>query len=392
MLIRQARTHERPEGCNLVLADGKVADVTAAAAGAGLDVAGRVVLPAFVDAHVHLDKAYLTADCGPHLSAVLSAMAARRASTTSAETARLARRAADALVHNGTTAARVQVEIDPVVGIDLLTMHLDLAAAVADRLALQLVAFPQNGLAAPGMPELLARALAEGAHVVGGVPYVDADPAAHLDVVFGLAEQWQLPVDLHLDFTDDPSASLIPLVAERTAALGMAGRVNIGHVTSLAAMDPYTQASMLESLAAQGISLVVLPVTDVYLMGHGEPGTRSMAPYERATAAGVRTAIGNNNIGNAFAPFGNANQLQAAWLAGLLRRATDPAALLAAVTSEPAAILGLEPHGTEPGQWADLVVLDHDEVSTALLQSPPVRTVVRRGRPLAAWQPAPLSG
>jgi cytosine/creatinine deaminase len=254
------------------------------------------------------------------------------------------------------------------------------------------VAFPQNGLAAPGMRRLLGTALAEGAHVVGGVPYVDDDPAAHLDAVFGLAEQWQLPVDLHLDFTDDPAASLIPLVAERTAALGMAGRVTIGHVTSLAAMDPYAQASMLETLAVQGISLVVLPVTDLYLMGHGDPGTRSMAPYERALASGVRTAIGNNNIANAFAPFGNASQLQAAWLAGLMRHSVDPAALLAAVTSEPAAILGLEPHGTEPGQWADLVVLDHDEVSSALLQSPPVHSVLRRGRPVEAWRPLPVSG
>jgi cytosine deaminase len=392
VLIRRARTPGRPDGCNLVLADGRVADVTPAAAGDDLDVGGRVILPAFVDAHVHLDKAYLAADCGPRLSSVLSAMAARRAVTTPAETAILARRAADALVRNGTTAARVQVEIDPVVGVDLLTMHLELAAAVADRLAMQLVAFPQNGLTAPGMRGLLATALAEGAQVVGGVPYVDADPAAHLDVVFGLAEQWQLPVDLHLDFTDDPAASLIALVAERTAALGMAGRVNVGHVTSLASMDPYTQASMLEALAAQGISLVVLPATDLYLMGHGDPGTRGMAPYDRALAAGVRTAIGNNNIANAFAPFGNASQLQAAWLAGIMRRSTDSAALLAAVTSEPASILGLEPHGTEPGQWADLVVLDHDDVPSALLQCPPVHSVFRRGVPLEAWQPSPVSG
>jgi cytosine deaminase len=140
---------------------------------------------------------------------------------------------------------------------------------------------------------------------------------------------------------------------------------------------------VLDSLAAHGISLVVLPVTDVYLMGHGEPGTRSVAPYELAMRAGVRTAIGNNNIGNAFAPFGNANQLQAAWLAGLLRRDTDNGRLLAAITSEPAAILGLEPHGTTVGEWADLVVLDHDEVATSVLLCPPVHQTLRRGSPLA---------
>jgi cytosine deaminase len=381
VLIRAARTAEQPAGCDLVIVDGRVASVPSD--GEILDVGGRVVLPAFVDPHVHLDKAYLTAGCGPQLPAVLSAMAELRSRTTLAGTRRLALRAADALIRNGTTAARVQVEIDPVVGTDLLSMQVELADELTDRLQLQLVAFPQNGLAARVQRELLAAAMSEGAQVVGGVPYVDPDPAAHLDVVFGLADRHTAPVDLHLDFTDDPQASLIPLVVERTAALGLAGRVTIGHVTSLAAMDPYTQASMLESLAAHGISLVVLPVTDVYLMGHGEPGTRSVAPYELAMAAGVRTAIGNNNIGNAFAPFGNANQLQAAWLAGLLRRDTDNGRLLAAITSEPAAILGLEPHGTTVGEWADLVVLDHDEVATSVLLCPPVHQTLRRGSPLA---------
>ena len=102
----------------------------------------------------------------------------------------------------------------------------------------------------------------------------------------------------------------------------------------------------------------------------------------------MRTAIGNNNIGNAFAPFGNASLLQAAWLAGLVRRSTDAAGLLAAVTSEPAAILDLEPHGTAPGEWADLVVLDHDDVATAMLQAPPVHDVLRRGRLVPPWVPA----
>ena len=71
-----------------------------------------------------------------------------------------------------------------------------------------------------------------------------------------------------------------------------------------------------------------------------------------------------------------------------MRRATPAGRLLDAITSEPAAILGLEPHGTAPGQWADLVVLDHDDVSTAMLQAPPVREVLRRGRLLPPSAPA----
>ena len=161
--------------------------------------------------------------------------------------------------------------------------------------------------------------------VVGGCPYVDADPARHLDQVFALAERHGAPVDLHLDFSDDVGRSLLGLVVERTRAHAMRGRVTIGHVTTLAAMAPDHQARALDALAAAGISLVVLPATDLYLAGHGEPGTRSLAPWERALDAGVRVAIANNNLENPFAPFGNGNLLQAAWLAGLVRRSAAPA-------------------------------------------------------------------
>ena len=390
--IRGARTVSRPDGCDLVLADGRVVEVQAASTGEPadgvLDVGGRVVLPAFVDAHVHLDKAYVGASAVSDLPSVLATMAELRPAMSLADTALRAGKAVDALVGNGTTAARVQVEIDPSVGLDLLVMHRGLAAEVQDRLAMELVAFPQNGLESRGMAALLAAAMAEGAGVVGGCPYVDDDPVAHLDTVFGLADRRRAPLDLHLDFTDAAALSLIPLVVDRTAALGMAGLVTIGHVTTLAAMHPYTQSAVLESLAVQGISLVVLPATDLWLTGHGEPGSRILAPYDRALAAGVRTAIGNNNISNGFAPFGNASQLHAAWLAGLMRHTFD--GLLAAVTTEPAGILGLEPHGTEPGQWADLVVLDSDEVASVMRQAPAVRDTVRRGRLAPRWRPEPV--
>ncbi len=394
--IRGARTVARPDGCDLTLADGMVTAVGASSkAGHGFEAAGRVVVPALVDAHVHLDKAFLLPESPePHLESALKSVAVARTSMTAADVERIARRAVDALVRNGTTAARAQVELDPVVGLDLLTMHQQLAGDVAGRLSLQLVAFPQAGLEAPGMPHLLREAMAQGAQVVGGCPYLDADPVQHLDTVFATAERWRAPIDLHLDFNDDASGSLIPLVVERTKAHGMSGRVTIGHVTALAAMSTYDQLVALESLAGAGISLVVLPATDLYLVGHGEPGVRSVAPFERAMAAGVRTAIGNNNIANAFAPFGNASLLQAAWLAGLTRRTAGAQAradLLAAITSEPAAILDLPSHGTEVGDVADLAVLECDDVGLAVLQAPAVSATFKRGRLLEPWVPRAVS-
>ncbi|GAA1685409.1 amidohydrolase family protein [Glycomyces endophyticus] len=363
-----------------------------------LDAAGRVVLPAFVDAHVHLDKAFL-------LDPIARELAAEGAEPTAdlndaiATVARLrprlgpdvvragAQRAVDTLVRNGTLAARAMVELDPAVGLDLMDLHADLAARNAGRIDLQLTAFPQRGLELPGNRELLKGAMASGADVVGGCPYVDTDPAAHLDVVFDLAQAHGAPVDLHLDFGDDPDASLIGLVVERTRAAGMQGRVAIGHVTTLAAMDPDTADRAFDALADAGIALAVMPATDLYLAGHARDAsaghaTRPVAPILRAARAGVTVAITNNNLCNPFAPYGNGSQLQAAWLAGLLFRAAtaaDRAVLIDAITANPARILGLPVHGPFPGAAADLVVLDAPTADEAVLQSAPVAAVIRAG-------------
>ena len=368
----------------------EVADAVGAPAGATtLDAGGRVVVPAFVDAHVHLDKAFLLHEAeaagplSPTLESAISSVAALRKTLSPGVVRAGAERAVERLVMHGITAARVHVEIEPTVGLELARMHQALAAAVADRIALQLVAFPQLGIEPAGMVDLLTNALGLGLEVVGGCPYVDADPRRHLDVVFALAERFGVPVDLHLDFNDDPGRSLLKLVAERTRAHAMAGRVTLGHVTTLAAMSPDEQAASLDLLAESGISLIVLPATDLYLAGHGEPGTRSLAPWERARARGVRVAIANNNLCNPFAPFGNGNLLQAAWLAGVVRRPSTPEGrrdLFDAVTSAPAAILGLLPHGPAVGADAHLAILDALDPDEVVIEAPAVLATVRSGR------------
>jgi cytosine deaminase len=355
------------------------------ASGRTLEANGRTLVPSFVDAHVHLDKAFLSELSGPtqaSLGAAIESVAALRSRVALRTVAENAERAAELLIQNGVTAARAQVEIDPLVGLRLLDVQSELREKLASRLHLELVAFPQRGFDVPGMRELMQEAV-QRVEVVGGCPYVDADPARHLDWVFGWAERRGLPIDLHLDFSDDPERSLLGLVVERTLAHGMQGKVTIGHVTTLARMSPSAQASALDALARADIALVLLPATDLYLAGHGEPGVRSLAPLERARAAGVRIAIGNNNIQNPFAPFGNGNLLQAAWLTGLVRRmngADAAALLLGAISTEPAKILGLSAHGPTAGARADLALLELSDTRSIVHSAPPVLATLTRAR------------
>lgn len=90
------------------------------------------------------------------------------------------------------------------------------------------VAFPQHGLlASPGTAELLEEALASGVRTIGGLDPAgaDRDPIRNLDVIFALAERYGARVDIHLHDAGALGAWEIELIVERTASLGLQGRV-----------------------------------------------------------------------------------------------------------------------------------------------------------------------
>jgi cytosine deaminase len=360
-------------------------DVAGPPAAVVTDANGRAVIPGLVDAHVHLDKAYLLealarvdgGASGGGLAAAISATRALRPTLTLADTERGMRRVLAGMVRDGTVAARVHVEIDPAADPATVQAHREVAAGYPE-LRTQLVAFPQNGTSGrPSMPRLLERALDDGCAVVGGCPYADPEPERHLDLVFGLARDRGLPVDLHLDLTDDPALSQLDLVIPRIERAGLAGRVAVGHLTALATTPPDQLARRVRELARLDVTVVALPTTDLWLSGRDRfPSARGLAPLRALLAGGVRVALGTNNHQNAFTPVGAGGLLRMAWLASLVAHIGDPAghaALLAAVTSVPAELLGLGPWGVGVGSQAPLLVLEADEVLDAVREAPPIR-------------------
>ena len=391
--ICSARLTDRAGLHDLVLRDGIVTRIEPAGSPPPGDEVfhadGQVVVAAFVDAHVHLDKAFLldaaeaAGPVEPRLESAIAAVDGLRKEMGLDLVRANAAEAVATLVRHGTVAARVHVEVEPNGGLELSQLHRALRAEVEERIELQLVAFPQLGLELPGRGTCLWPPWPTARPSSADAPTSTTTRSPTWTWCSRLADRFGAPVDLHLDFTDDTARSHLDLVVERTRALGLAGRVTIGHVTTLAALAPDEQAAAFERLAEAGIALVVLPATDLYLGGHGEPGSRSLAPIERAAAAGVTVAIANNNLANPFAPFGNGSLVQAAWLAGITRRLGDPAGrrlLLEAITSHPAAILGRAPHGPQVGARADLVVLDTTEPERAITQAPSVVATVHGGR------------
>ncbi|MCX4093260.1 amidohydrolase family protein [Nocardia sp. alder85J] len=402
LVLRTARIDDDTGYVDIAISSGRITDIGPGLAVSGdieIDCAGRVVIPGLVESHLHVDKALLDRE-RPNPDGTLAGAIAvtgelKRGFTRAAVLDR-ARQLLDLAIGNGTTVIRAHPDVDPIVGTLGVNVLLELREQYRDLLDLQIVAFPQEGiLKAPGTLDLLRRALRDGADVIGGCTYNERDLAdchRHIDLVFELAAEFGVPVDMHADFADDaadPRFALADHIAAVTERTGMSGRVTLGHMTSLAGRPGPERRATMARLAAAGVAVVPLPATDMHLGGRGDTVAvrRGIAPIRELWAAGVTTACSSNNVRNAFTPYGNADLLdiglflaQTCHLSGT----ADLARVLDMVTGEAARVVGIaDRHGLRPGATADLVVLSTERVADVLLDRPDRCYVIKRGRIVA---------
>jgi len=169
-----------------------------------LNVGDRLVLPGFVDAHVHLDKAYLLDRCcaktGDFTEALEQTMAAKR-NFSHDDIVQRARRMIENAIAFGTTLLRTHAEVDHVVGLTAVQALLALRDDYAWALTIQVAAFAQEGITnVAGCVDLLRKALEMGCDVIGSAPYCDPDPIQNICQVFDLAQKFNCAVDFHLDY------------------------------------------------------------------------------------------------------------------------------------------------------------------------------------------------
>ena len=373
------------------IADGRIAAIEPAGGGptgggpAGetvIDLGGRLLTPAFVDGHIHLDKTLLGLDWQPHLpgDSIAERIAAEkqlRAGLAVPLAARAAR-LIEQVVTFGTTRLRCHVDVDPTIGLSGLHALVELRERYRTLVDIELVAFPQSGiLAAPGTAELLDAAVADGADLVGGLDPagIDGDVDGHLDAVFAIAERRGAGIDIHLHDFGLLGSFELRQIAARTVAAGLQGRVAVSHAFALGTIDDDELAATANTLAAAGVAI----------MTNG-PGTVTMPPVKRLMAHGVTVFAGSDNIRDAWSPYGNGDMLDRAMLigyrAGFL--ADEELRLAFAMTTTiAAAVTGSPDHRLESGAPADLVALDAPHVPAAVVGRPAGRLVFKRGRLVA---------
>jgi cytosine deaminase len=403
LVLRHARVDGHATAVDIVVRDGLIAalDVPSQAYGDAhvVDNAGRYVSPGFVETHIHLDKSCIldrVQNREGTLAEAIREVAKAKAAFTVDDVRTRAARTLERAILQGTTRMRTHVEVDPGIGLTGFDAVRSLAREYAWAIDVELCVFPQEGLTNnPGTEELMVEALRRGAKVVGAAPYVDSDPHAQIDRVFAIARDFDVPIDMHLDFTLDVSKMDVAYVCAKTREHRYEGRVAIGHASTLSALPPERLDAYARMLADAGVAVTVLPSTDLFLMGRASDHLvpRGVAPAHRLVQAGANASLATNNVMNPFTPFGDCSLVRMANLYANIAQlgAREELALCHdLVTGRAAKIMGVNDCVVAAAAPADLVVLDCESAADAIAELAPPLYAFKAGRMTMSRAPAVL--
>ena len=279
---------------------------------------------------------------------------------------------------SGTLHMRTHVDVDNELGLGNLQAILAVRERFKDLVTIEIVAFPQSGIArSPGTAALLDEAVTQGADLVGGLDPVgiDRDLDGHLDTIFGIAAKRGVGIDIHLHDGGEGGLAQVVAIAQRTRANGLKGKVTISHAFALGSVSTDSAARTADLLAETGVAI----------MSHG-PGAGTMPPVGLLKKHGVEVFGGSDNIRDAWSPFGNGDMLDRAMMIGYRANFRHDHELHLAfdmVTSAAARVLGLADYGLKVGGPADFVVVDAAGVPEAVAARPRRKLVVKAGRVIA---------
>ncbi|MER7198596.1 N-isopropylammelide isopropylaminohydrolase [Streptomyces sp. CB01635] len=348
---------------------------------------GRLLLPSFSDVHVHLDSTRIGLPFRPHTGGpgVWTMTMNDRENWRSAEVPLVERVAGtlERMIARGTTRVRSYAQVDVDCKLEKFEAVVAAKEKFADQAEVQIMTFPQAGiLREKGTVEYLEASLKGGADVMGGIDpcTLDRDPKGHLDVVFGLAEKYQVEVDIHLHEPGELGVFSTDLILERTRALGMQGKVTMSHAYELGSVSESVSRRIIDDFAELDIAMATVA-----------PSARGQLSLVDLTEAGVRVGLGEDGQRDYWSPYGNCDMLDRTWQLAFtnnFRRDELIEMSLAVATIGGASIMShdvarpagvADRPGLAVGDRADLLLVDGETPSSAVMDRGTDRTVLHDG-------------
>lgn len=405
MLIKNVHIDNHEETSDVRIVNGKFKEIapelTAVANEQVIDGKGNVLLPPFVDSHVHLD-ATLTAgqpewnESGTLFDGI-RIWSERKQDLTKEDVKKRARKTIENMVGHGIQHVRSHVDVtDPhLIAAQAL---LELREELKDQIDLQLVAFPQEGiLSYPHGRELMEQAVKEGLDVVGGIPHFEFTTEygwQSVHFLMALADKYDRLVDVHCDEIDDPASRNLEVLATEAYERGMKDRVTASHTTAMGSYNNAYTYKLFRLLKISDINFVSNPLVNVHLGGRFDtyPKRRGVTRIKELTKAGINVSFGEDDVQDPWNPLGNGNMLDVVTMGVYIAHLMGYHQLQDAfnyVTYNGAKTMHIsDQYGIEVGKPANCILLNAKDFYNALNKHVEVLYNIRHGKILAETKPA----
>lgn len=403
MLIKNVHLANNEEKIDILIKDGKFEQLEAGIEAEGeetLDLNGCMVLPQFIESHIHLDGALTAGQPRWNESGTLfegiACWSERKESLTKKDVMDRARETVRKQAANGIGHVRTHVDVtDPeLIALDAL---LELKEELKDIITLQIVAFPQEGiLSYPNGKELMENAIKMGADVVGAIPHFEFTReygVESLNFAVELAEKYDCLVDVHCDEIDDEQSRFLETLATRAYETGHGERMTASHTTAMHSYNGAYTSRLFNVLRMSKLNFVSNPLVNMHLQGRFDtyPKRRGLTRVKELTAAGINVSFGHDDIFDPWYPLGDGNMRDTVHMglhATQMMGYSDIMNSYNFITYNAAKTLHLgDSYGIEVGNDASFIVLNADNWYTALNEKKEVLYNFTKGKLIAKTEP-----
>lgn len=405
MIIKQAKLRGKDGLWHIVVQDGKISKVAQTLDEVSdhemIDVDGALVLPPFIEPHIHLDTTLTAGEPEWNQSGTLfegiQRWSQRKETLTFEDVKTRSKTALKWQIAQGIQHVRTHVDVtDP--NLTALKAMLEVKEEMAPYVDIQLVAFPQEGiLSYPNGIELLEESLKMGADVVGGIPHFEFTReygVESLKVAFDLAEKYDRLVDIHCDEIDDEQSRFVEVVAKEAYERGIGARTTASHTTAMGSYNDAYTYKLFRLLKLSSINFVSNPLVNIHLQGRFDtyPKRRGLTRVKELQEAGLNICFGHDDIFDPWYPLGTGNMLQVLHMgihASQLMGYDQIVNSIDLITSNSAKTLQIEEiYGIEEGKPANFIVLSAENEYEAIRKQASVRYSFRNGKMIAETKPS----
>ena len=412
MLVKNVRILKEEGLFNILIKEGKIEGIIKNDASKDfefneedvIDGEGGLLLPPFIEPHIHLDTTLTAGEPRWNMSGTLfegiQCWSERKAMLSMEDVKTRAKKALKWQIAQGIQYVRTHVDItDP--NLTALKAMIEVKEEMKSWVDLQIVAFPQEGiLSYKNGAELLEESLKLGADVIGAIPHFEFTReygVESINKIFNLAEKYDKLIDVHCDEIDDEQSRFIEVVATRAYEASMGHRVTASHTTAMHSYNNAYAYKLFRLLKLSNINFVSNPLVNTHLQGRFDsyPKRRGVTRVKELNEAGINVCFGHDDIFDPWYPMGTGNMLQVLHF-GLhvcqIMGYEEINNSIDFITYNSAKTLNLgEDYEIKEGNKANFIVLPSESPYDAIRRQVKVRYSIRDGKVISETKPEETS-